>query len=664
MRFALLFLLSACSSVYVSDDPVARDGAEVTAPASGPSDSGTSEAPEPPPLPAPLFGGDDAAELAIAIALEFLEEPRLSVGDEEPPEVLRVRIDDAGGAHVHVRQLHGGVPVYGGEAIVHLTSTGLPVALTDDRLVDVSAASTAPVLSEAAAIEEATAFALDGRLVTGDPRVELLVFRHEGRDQLVYRVTLESFDGTNATARPAVFVHAGEGTALFTFDDLHTATGTSDYNGTVSFDDLSFEGTRYLEDASRNLGTFTWGGTTSSLYYATNSSASWAGAGTRQAVSAHWAASRTYDYFLQTFGRRGIDGRDGPTYVASVTGSGARQTITVNYGQNYVNAFWDGRSITIGDGYGSTSGPLTALDIVAHELTHGVIEAEANLRYYGESGALNEAWADVFGAMAELYTTGNRPRAWLIGEDAWTPLVSDDALRYMNDPTADGTSYDHYATRYRGSADNGGVHFNSGIANLAFYLLSMGGEHPSPDRRVVEVQGIGTAAAANIFYDALTTYMTSSTTFAGARQATLLAAEARYGAGSEQARAVMDAWAEVGVGDPAPEPEPEPEPEACAGYPAQTTGALADRGSQLEPDGDYYFAGRSGLHEGCLSGAPGTDFDLYLYQWTGRGWSRRAAGTSASSDERVEHEGGPGYYLWQVRSYDGAGPYVFGLSTP
>src|SRR5918998_6179458 len=200
-----------------------------------------------------------------------------------------------------------------------------------------------------------------------------------------------------------------------------------------------------------------------------------------------------------------------------------------------------------GDGDGTNYTPFVTLDICGHEMQHGITSRTAGLIYSNESGALNESWSDVFGAMVELYARGGQETAgtWLIGEDAYTPSRAGDALRYMDTPhragnggyTADDDP-DHYSERYTGTGDSGGVHINSGIANHVFYLVAVGGTH----HRGGSMTGIGADAAARIWYRALTTYMTSSTNFSGARTATLNAANALYGAGSTQSLAVAQAW--------------------------------------------------------------------------------------------------------------------------
>lgn len=163
---------------------------------------------------------------------------------------------------------------------------------------------------------------------------------------------------------------------------------------------------------------------------------------------------------------------------------------------------------------------------------------------------MNESWSDVFGAMTERYARGETSNTWLIGEQAYTPNTAGDALRYMSDPhRASNSGYtanddpDHYTERYTGTADNGGVHVNSGIPNKVFYLLAVGGTHHLSG----SMTGIGSAAAARIWYRALTSYMTSSTNFKGARTATLNAAAALYGSGSANYNAVARAWSLGGI---------------------------------------------------------------------------------------------------------------------
>ncbi|MDC0708233.1 M4 family metallopeptidase [Stigmatella sp. ncwal1] len=244
---------------------------------------------------------------------------------------------------------------------------------------------------------------------------------------------------------------------------------------------------------------------------------------------------KTYDCYKTNFNRD------------SYNGAGAQLKSTVHYSSGYVNAYWDGTQMVYGDGDGTTSIELGKdLDVTVHELTHAVTENESDLVYSNESGALNEGMSDIFAAYCESWTTNwaTGTDVWLIGEDIWTPGTANDALRYMNNPTKDGSSRDYYPERYTGSSDNGGVHWNSGIANLAFYLLSVGGNHPRA-KTTVTVTGIGVQKAGKIFYEANANCMTSSSNFAAAKTCTEQKADAFYPADKAS---VTAAWTAVGVG--------------------------------------------------------------------------------------------------------------------
>ncbi|MGN6088939.1 MAG: M4 family metallopeptidase, partial [Actinomycetales bacterium] len=216
-----------------------------------------------------------------------------------------------------------------------------------------------------------------------------------------------------------------------------------------------------------------------------------------------------------------------------------------HYGSNYNNAFWDGTQMTYGDGP-SNSQPLVSLDVAGHEMSHGVTENTANLTYSGESGGLNEATSDIFGTMVEFYANNpSDPGDYLIGEKLGTPF------RYMDRPSRDGASPDCWSSTL-GSLN---VHYSSGPANHAFYLLAEGSgaktingvSYNSPTCNSSTVAGVGRDAAAKIWYRALSVYMTSSTDYAGARTAAVKAATDLYGASSAQCAAVEKAFSAISV---------------------------------------------------------------------------------------------------------------------
>jgi hypothetical protein len=207
--------------------------------------------------------------------------------------------------------------------------------------------------------------------------------------------------------------------------------------------------------------------------------------------------------------------------------------------------------MTYGDGSGNAK-PLTALDVAAHEMTHGVTAATAALNYSGESGGLNEATSDIMAAAVEFYA--NNPKDvpdYTVGElidinGNGTPL------RYMDKPSKDGSSRDYWSS----SLGSLNVHYSSGPANHFFYLLAEGSgaktingvAYDSPTYDGLPVPGIGIGNAAKIWYRALTTYMTSTTKYAGARTATLQAAADLFGADSATYETVANTWAAINVG--------------------------------------------------------------------------------------------------------------------
>ncbi|HEV3468674.1 MAG TPA: M4 family metallopeptidase [Pyrinomonadaceae bacterium] len=530
--------------------------------------------------PASAQRSNRAAGLARAEAASLRRlQKRLAAKGIAAGDVKTLRVfedgDRAERVHTHFQQTHNGVPVFGGQAIVHLNAAteAEAEAATDDLVAGVSV-STVPNLTAQDAIAAARAKYKEkagcDTCLTGAPKADLWVLRREGVDHLVYRVQLARLDGTKNTSEPVYFIDAHGGFLVWSYDNLQTqaatGTGSSLYSGTQSINTFRSGANYFMEDHTRFLGTFdnrnsakiTQAGIVSfgSLYHFTDADNVWNTSTQRAGVDAHFGAAKVYDYFLSVHGRNGIDGSGGPRTITSINGSTTLISSIVHFGKSYNNAFWSSsrNQMFYGDGDGTNFTPLVTLDICGHEMQHGITSRTAGLVYSNESGALNESWSDVFGAMVELYARGGQETAgtWLIGEDAYTPARAGDALRYMDTPhragnagyTADDDP-DHYSERYTGTGDNGGVHINSGIANHAFYLVAKGGNHahvPGPF-----VTGIGADKAARIWYKALTTYMTSSTNFAGARAATLNAAASLYGAGGAEYNAVADAWSACGV---------------------------------------------------------------------------------------------------------------------
>jgi Zn-dependent metalloprotease len=245
----------------------------------------------------------------------------------------------------------------------------------------------------------------------------------------------------------------------------------------------------------------------------------------------------TFELYLKAYQRDSIDGQGLPL-IASV-----------HYDRDYNNAFWNGEQMVFGDGDGEIFLDFTIpVDVIGHELTHGVTQYTANLTYAGQPGALNESVSDVFGSLIKQYALGQTAAEadWLIGAGLLAPRVTGKALRSMKEP---GTAYDDdvlgkdpqpatMAGYVETTDDNGGVHLNSGIPNHAFYLVAS------------ELGGHAWERAGQIWYDVLTGgELTANAQFADFAALTVQAARARYGesGGSPEEEAVVKAWTQVGV---------------------------------------------------------------------------------------------------------------------
>ena len=279
-------------------------------------------------------------------------------------------------------------------------------------------------------------------------------------------------------------------------------------------------------------------------------------------VDAHVHLSWTYDYYFKRFGRRGLDDREAPIYAISHPADRNDAPFLPPSALQYlVNASWCGEcgpsgrgAMVFGDGippnftYGGQYVDYLAgaLDVVAHELTHGLTDYSSKLMYRNESGALNESFSDMLGVGVEFFYHAigahAAPADYLIAEDVYRP----GGIRSLANPGAFGDP-DHYSRRFRGSSDNGGVHTNSAIPNHAFYLAIEGGVNRTSR---LTVQGVGAANREQIekvFYRAFVSMLPSNATFRTARAATIQSARDLYGVSSVAERAVTEAWTAVGV---------------------------------------------------------------------------------------------------------------------
>ncbi len=501
--------------------------------------------------------GAQAAVLTASARAELLREANattadtatsLGLGAKEKLVVKDVIKDADGTTHTRYDRTYAGLPVLGGDLIVHRAKGGDVRSVTKATKATVKVASTTAGIAPSAAAKAAVKLAKadDTAQAAADQAPRKVIWAATGKPVLAYETVVGGVQKDGTPNQLHVITDAATGEKLYEYQAIKNGKGESEYSGSVELG-TSKEGDGYtLTDADRG------GHRTTNLENKedgegaafTDDDDNW-GTGKPDdpqtaAVDAHYGAAVTWDYYKKVHGRDGIAG----------DGKGAYSR--VHYGDSYVNAFWDDSCfcMTYGDGEGNKA-PLTALDVAAHEMSHGVTSATAGLEYSGESGGLNEATSDIFGTAVEFNADNATDVGdYLIGEKI--DINGDGTpLRYMDKPSKDGQSADEWSDSV-GDLD---VHYSSGVANHFFYLLSEGSgakeingvKYDSPTSDGSTVEGIGRDKAEKIWYKALTTYFTSNTDYHAAREGTLKAAEDLYGADSAEYKGVDAAWAGVNV---------------------------------------------------------------------------------------------------------------------
>ncbi|MBY0147645.1 M4 family metallopeptidase [Neobacillus niacini] len=507
----------------------------------------------------PLFVKERFAEKHAAStsseAINYLKKNEDKTGINNPDKKLKVKSvqkDKLGMTHVRFNQAVNGVNVEGAEVVVHFNGNNEVVSVNGrvnqtiaDQSVDTSAS-----LSSDAALKTALSSVNAPEELTYEPTAELVVLPIEGENYTAYKVNV-NFMGEEP-GNWFVFVDAKTGKVIDKYNGLmHAEEGKSQKGAGKGVHGEHRElhitqvkepnsGTKFaLADYSHeNLeGIVTYDAkndnTSSNDTLYVGNSAAFIGDYDRALVDAHYNSEKVYEYFLNEHDRNSLDG-EGMAIISKV-----------HYGTNYNNASWNGRWMTYGDGDGVFMTSLSAgLDVAAHEMTHGVITNSANLVYRNQSGALNESFADVFGALVD-------DSDWEMGEDIMAPAAKADGvtvLRSLSSPnsvvvsneqrrsysTNGGVYPDHMDEFYYmpTSVDGGGVHVNSSITNHAAYLIA---------------QEIGREKLGQIYYRALTVYLTPNSDFSDARQAVVQSAIDLYGEGSEEVAAANSGFDSVGI---------------------------------------------------------------------------------------------------------------------
>jgi Zn-dependent metalloprotease len=449
----------------------------------------------------------------------------------------RVFKDDLGHKHFRKAQHYRGLRVIGGEVIVHRDGNDKVYRITGKYASDLTT-DTTPVLTERDALQIGLDELAGRKGLTVSEGPSLVIYRKK----LAFRYVLSHSGKT--PGRWQYHVNAHDGTVINRFNAITYLAPTQ--NGRYR----SLSGYR-LDGEGGNLVKVTGFKDARGKYFMYNRNSRW---GIFNQRTKDWAQQTKPDW--DTGDRAAVSCAKNFNIVQrwvksallrnSFDDLGGFARANVHVGKNYVNAYWDGAHFSFGDGNGIDAGPLTSLDIVAHEYGHAITQYTSNLEYNGESGALNESYSDIMGCAVEWasqpadYKGSPGYSDWTMGEDAW---LSAPALRDMRNPKLYGQpSYYKGTNWYFGRQDNGGVHTNSGVQNFAFYLLAQGGTG-SNDGHPYSIKGLGKRAAAQIAMRANMVYLTSTSGYADSRRAWINAAKDL----GYPAKTVAAVWTAVGV---------------------------------------------------------------------------------------------------------------------
>jgi bacillolysin len=496
---------------------------------------------------------------------DYLQELEPVLGTEASANtftIQRIQKDPELNSHVRMQQTYKGIPIHGAEVIVHLNATGQGMAFNGKYVAIAGDVDIVPGLEISSAIGKVKSdiasrnalrplsFAERKFVQHADPQAALCIYEDKALIKS-YLLAYHIVYSPSLHKRYEYFIDAHTGNVLHQFNTVCTADGpktttANDVNGVsrtvntyqVGANFFMIDASRSMYDAGNSVlpddpvggvltidmnNTF---GDNAAFAHVSTTTNVWSTANHAKAVSAHFNAGQAFEYYKTNHARTSINGQGG-TIISIINVSDP------DNGQAMDNAFWNGKAMFYGNGNTAFKPLAGAMDVAGHELTHGVVENTANLEYQGESGAINESMADVFGSMMD-------PADWLIGEDVvkLTAFPSG-ALRSMSDPHNGGTSLaspgfqpKHMNEKFTGTQDNGGVHVNSGIPNHAFFKYA---------------EAITRDKAAKVFYRALDNYLTKSSQFIDLRLAVIKAATDLFGAGSAEVTQAGLAFDAVGI---------------------------------------------------------------------------------------------------------------------
>ncbi len=480
-----------------------------------------------------------------------------------------VVVDRDGTEHVRMQRTYRGLPVIGGDVVV--SSRNNRVRAVHQSLASMARPSVTPRISPLDAT--ISAGARFGGTMTAYQNGGLALWARGAQPKLAYQVRVQGTQSGRQSSDVLFYIDAQSGAVLDIQDQVQTidavGTGKSLMVGNVQINTDFASGKYSLRDLTRGSGavydaanrSYTTAARRATLF--TDTDNTWGNNATSDratvAVDIHYGVAKTWDYYKNVHGRNGIFNN----------GSGVKSYAHTNFGSvggpnGGINAAWYANAMYYGDGdlsYGYL--PIVSIDVAGHEMSHGVNQATAGLVYSGDAGGLNEGNSDIMGTLVEFYANNaNDPGDYVIGEELITNNAAETkGFRTMFKQDADGKSFSCYpAGGFNPALADGAhnAHYTSGVANRFFYLLAEGAVVPAnfvgtytASQLVCNgntgLVGIGRAKAGAIWYRALTTKFTTSTSYPQARTGTLQAAAELYGTGSPEYNAVAAAWSAVSV---------------------------------------------------------------------------------------------------------------------
>ena len=484
--------------------------------------------------------------------------------------VMNTETDKLGFTHYRYYQTYKGIPVENAMYIAH-TRSGLLTSAGGSIVTDFTAGQaqvrTAASVSSQQAVDAALQSVHAERWAWQDTAFEQDLKEAQGASATYYPVAAKVWYGGEQDINPSqlklaykidvyslkpldrkyIFIDAqtgrvlGQKAIMMPVDEINSITTVYSGAQTLHSDNT---GTSYrLRDYTKGNGIVTLNGASGNVdYTSTSSNFSTLQTRDRYALDAHYGVGATWTFYYNNFNRNSVD-NNGFLLRSYVNDA----TIAAGNGGSSANAYWDGSSMRYG--YLSNGAGLTAIDITAHELTHGVTQYTSRLTYNGESGAINESMSDIMGKSVQFYTKPNDINWQLSNDIPW--IIRDMANpNARSQPDTYGGAYWVNTTGCTSTQYNDycGVHTNSGVGNFMFYLLVTGGSGQNDLGNNYAVTGIGLAKADQILYRTNTTYLSPSSKYADWRTAGIQAATDLYGAASNEVTQVMNAWYAVGLG--------------------------------------------------------------------------------------------------------------------